>query len=675
MIQVTRLLRFWLLVLLAVAPIAAAFAAVQIRLGIADAAGEGWSAEQILLAIEYSAQRPSMKLTVGRLDLAGWSVPFRALELNCSSIESAPGKLECRSEAAQLVVGPGAARRTLNPLIGVTLDWSAGTIAEIQIDTGLLGVDSLAALLPETLSRGLSEAVTFTAGGLSSHVAISVADNSATRIAGSARFQSFAFSDPMGTRAGENLSARLEFDSDLSPDELTFRISSEVIGGDLFINPLFFSWANSTPQFSLNGHWSKVQRQLNLNGSYQHPGQLDLVGGAELVGIDDTVQVSSAFGRLQVEDLAASYRTYLQPLLTGTLGGDLEASGHLGARFSYQQGRGITSLGLQFKEVSLVDRPGRFAITGLSASLPWRGVDNPSSGDINWQSLQLYRLPFGCGSSELRFDHRELELQISPVALFDGGFAGGSVVLQGLGTDELSVSMGGEISPVSLPLITAALGWPKMAGTLAAKVPAIHYQSGRLRLDGGLQLNVFDGQLAVSHLEIENLFGLVPRLSTGLIAENLDLALITQTFDFGNITGRVSGEVVGLELESWQPVAFDGWLQTPTGDPGSHRISQRALDSLSSIGGISGALQSTLLRFFDDFSYRRLGIGCRLIHGVCRMRGIADRGSESAGGYYIIQGGGLWPRIDLVGHNRQVDWPVLLQRLSAAANVDRVEIR
>ena len=38
---------------------------------------------------------------------------------------------------------------------------------------------------------------------------------------------------------------------------------------------------------------------------------------------------------------------------------------------------------------------------------------------------------------------------------------------------------------------------------------------------------------------------------------------------------------------------------------------------------------------------------------------------SSNGGYTIVEGSGL-PRITVVGHQREVDWPVLVARLKAA---------
>jgi len=151
-----------------------------------------------------------------------------------------------------------------------------------------------------------------------------------------------------------------------------------------------------------------------------------------------------------------------------------------------------------------------------------------------------------------------------------------------------------------------------------------------------------------------------------VIARRLDLELVTSTFSIGSITGRLDADLKGLELFNWSPVAFDARLYTPPGDRSKHRISQRAVENIGSIGGggagVTAALSSGFLRFFDDFNYDRLGLSCRLENNVCAMNGVAPAPN---GGYYLVKGKGL-PRIDVIGSSRRVDWPRLVQQLIAA---------
>ena len=43
---------------------------------------------------------------------------------------------------------------------------------------------------------------------------------------------------------------------------------------------------------------------------------------------------------------------------------------------------------------------------------------------------------------------------------------------------------------------------------------------------------------------------------------------------------------------------------------------------------------------------------------VCEMDGLASKG----GGFVLIEGGGV-PALSVVGYNRRVDWPELIERL------------
>ena len=83
------------------------------------------------------------------------------------------------------------------------------------------------------------------------------------------------------------------------------------------------------------------------------------------------------------------------------------------------------------------------------------------------------------------------------------------------------------------------------------------------------------------------------------------------------------------------------------------------MENLASLGGAGAVLSSTFLRIFEEFSYRRLGISCRLEKSVCEMGGVAP----AERGYFLVEGGGLPPRIDVLGFNRRVDWEVLLGRI------------
>ena len=106
---------------------------------------------------------------------------------------------------------------------------------------------------------------------------------------------------------------------------------------------------------------------------------------------------------------------------------------------------------------------------------------------------------------------------------------------------------------------------------------------------------------------------------------------------------------------------MDMHFYTPPDDRSRHRISQRAVENLASVGGggAGAMLSSGLMQFFEVFSYDRIGLRCILRDGSCAMSGAGASGD----GYYIVKGSGL-PRIDVVGFRKQVSWSRLVRQLT-----------
>ena len=125
-------------------------------------------------------------------------------------------------------------------------------------------------------------------------------------------------------------------------------------------------------------------------------------------------------------------------------------------------------------------------------------------------------------------------------------------------------------------------------------------------------------------------------------------------------------------MENWKPVTFYAWLGTPDDDDSSHRISQRAVNNIASIGGggASDLLSRSFLGMFETFRYDKIGVGCYLHEGVCQMMGLEATGQ----GYYLIKGGWL-PRIDVLGYNARVNWDVLVERLGRVASPEQAVIQ
>lgn len=356
-----------------------------------------------------------------------------------------------------------------------------------------------------------------------------------------------------------------------------------------------------------------------------------------------------------------AYERYAKSLLAPRGLGELEIRGRLRGNVDWTA-NGLSAFIVRPQNLSVKDKAGRFAIDDLNGALDWRRDVSRPATKLSWHSAELYRLALGPAEFDWRTNAGALQL-ITPlsVPLFGGAIELPRFTWQPDAASGSRIDTALAVHGVELATVTRALGWPEFGGTLGGAVPQIHYGGDRIKFDGGLSLAVFDGTIDVTNVVFERPFGVAPSLAADIALTNLDLQRLTSTFDFGEITGRLSGKVASLRLVDWSPVAFDAELHAFNGG----RLSQRAVNGLSSVGGggFAAGLQTRILRIFDTFGYSRLGVSCRLANNVCHMSGLAPSGN----GYAIVEGRGL-PRISVIGHQQHVDWPTLVERLKAATS-------
>jgi hypothetical protein len=485
------------------------------------------------------------------------------------------------------------------------------------------------------------------------------------------------FADAAGALAGEAVAGELKIKlvADRSGGFVTDgRLT--LTGGQAYSDPIFLDFGVHRMNVDFAGLLSSDASQFVAREfSLVHDGVAAVSGSATLDLVGESM-LQDAILAISDLDLATALPVYMQPYLIETSLKDLEGLGSV--RGELDVAAGLPSrAALTFEQVTLDSQAGSLSISGLGGTLNWfddalrsqlagRIDDTSFQSRLAWDSASLWGIEIG--AVELPFTttgrhFRLLEPKLLPI--FDGGLAIGTLRIRHAGTDEMYVRFDAEVRPISVALLSRALGWPEFSGTLAGSIPDLQLSQGVVTLGGNLEASVFDGRVVVRDLRLRDPLGKFPRLHASIDVENLDLKLVTNTFSFGMITGRLAGRVENLETFDWMPESFDARFYTPPDDRSPHRISQRAVTNLSSIGGGSGggvaaALQGGFLKFFDSFRYDRLGLSCRLANDICTMDGVERTG----GGYYIIKGAGL-PRIDVIGSQSRVAWTRLVRQLGA----------
>jgi hypothetical protein len=632
----------------------------------------GLRAEDIaLLAAPGAEDGLRLELKAGRVRLEALALELPDVSVSCA-LEQRAGALHCAGSGgwrwgAERIDGALelslAATKTLHlrwrrapSAVELTADLEKGVAASSFEGLPVMPLSVLTARIwPELLlQEGVAEG----------RIELDLSD-AAPFLRGAVRVAPLAFDTRDGTAGALGAAIAADFRAWLG-QTLRAEVEARVAGGEWLLGPLYLELGHEAlavaAALSVPAAGGLGLERLRL----AEPGVFALEG--ELVWSEGSAWPEGQLS-LRVEDASRFLARRAASLLA--LGGfaGLEGSGSAAVRARLDEGR-LVGLGFEADALGLRDPKGRFALEGLQGSFELAMAPRAPESELSGRSASFFGIEAGPWRARLRSGAHSLTLA-APMRI---ELLGGALILEegriAIGPDgapEATVAIA--VERLALGELTGRFGWPRFPGTVSGRLPRAHYRAGRLESEGALEIAVFDGRVVAQGLALERPFGILPTLSADLRLERLDLARITGVFDFGLIEGRLSGRIDGLRLIDWKPVAFSARLATESS--GRRRISQRAVENLAALGGggAAAALQRGIVGAFSTFAYEELGLSCVLARHVCTMGGVGSAGD----GYFILRGRGI-PRVDVIGHQREVDWPVLIARLQAAVSSGAVVV-
>ena len=472
------------------------------------------------------------------------------------------------------------------------------------------------------------------------------------------------FDTPAGTLAAQRLSGTGQFDLDTTDGPTQIALEASLRGGEILLGPIYAKLPNHAVSLSLqaaaqNGAFALSRLQINDADALQLEGALAFDAKGSLKSLS-MPRFHASF--------PAAYQRYGEAWLT-TMGlRNVASAGQLSGSIDMAED-GLHSFAFNTDNLNLADADGRLAIRNLRGGMDWAAQGDRPATTLGWSGLAFYRIANGAAQSHWQSHggllslQKPLDIPVLKGQLRLGQFDWRPDAAKGQRLTTSLVLLGIDMSAFS-----QAMGWPAFPGTLAGAIPSLRLVDDPMELQGGLSASLFGGFVDITRLSLQHPFGPSPALSGDMSLRQLDLGAMTSVFDFGSITGRMDGSVNNLQLVDWKPVAFDARLLAGSGG----RISQRAVNNLTTVGGggIAAGLQGVVLKLFKTFGYKRIGLNCTLQASVCRMSGLESGGDS----YTILEGSGL-PRLQVVGHQAQVDWPTLIDRLQAAINGAAPQVR
>lgn len=627
---------------------------------------------------------PSARVQAEMLDLPAPIGPLRELTLTCPSVIVHEPTFACRGGRGNARGGP---TRTIALDVSGEYNSSQGTVAfngsgfavsggiaefSGRLDSRGWSVDASADALDIQQVRALAAPWFKVPDSLSfdGHLTAqgqAVSRNGAFAMNADLRTNDLNLTNAESTVVAEKVTTALRVATERTSAGYNVEARLDGTSGQALAGPVLLDLGANPLKLETRGKLEGTTLTLDELALFQR--NLAEAHGRAVVALAREPRVAAAHLDLSNLLFPAAYTSFMQIALATTDFGQLKTTGLARGAVDIAN-NAVTNLRLQISDLSMEDTQGKFAMADVSAALNWvadpAGSVEPSH--VAWGRASAHGLSGGAASLDFLARGFGFELtKPTRLPIFDGAVVVNTLTTKRLGAEDAELTFDAKIEPISMPRLCRAFGWPEMSGQLGGSIPGLTYRNHVLSVEGDLVASVFDGTIVGRGFRLQDPLGPWPRLFADVTARRLDLSLVTRTFAIGSITGRLDADIRNLELFNWSPVAFDARLYSTPGDRSRKLINQKAVTSISNVGGgggsVTAVLESGVMRFFDDFRYDAIGLTCKLENEVCLMGGIEPAGI----GYYIVRGKGL-PRIDIIGNQGRVAWPQLVAQIVSGMN-------
>jgi hypothetical protein len=496
------------------------------------------------------------------------------------------------------------------------------------------------------------------------------------------------FSTPDGSKVGEQLTLSGDFALADGTEEsrIPFKGKVEIAGLELLWGKFFGDFKAERPVIEIDGVYmsdnDEVKMEL-MNLTLRSVGRIELKGAIRRLSNEPTFNLD-----VTASDLSPGgfYNFFIRdtfkksyPLLGGLrIGGKSSLALRIQGSF-----REFASEGkLEWQAGEIREESDKWRIGPTQMALPFKFQyphavqkkegERPQTASLMIQEAKLGPTMIPTIRTAFSFWNNSLQFA-EPIHI---PLYGGSVVVKDLvWTDligapkNLSFSVAGE--DIRLLELTEALGWYRFGGNLSGSIPQVQLIGNSLRSKGEVKLNVFDGHVLIKELEVQEPFSSLPSIKMDLRLNEINLERVSETFEFGRISGILEGTIEELVVTQGQAAQFGADLHTVERQGVSQWISVEALDKITvlSSGDEAGPIYGGLAKLVDFFRYSKLGFKAALRNDRLVLRGIESREGQE----YLVVGTFLPPTVNIVSHTQAISFSELMRRLERVRLVEKAE--
>jgi hypothetical protein len=482
-------------------------------------------------------------------------------------------------------------------------------------------------------------------------------------------------STPDGSVASEDIDMkfRSDFGFNIPFTGAEFRMNAEAVGFELLIGRFYGSFKDKRLNVSLKGDYSGVEDTLKIYGAELEltdigtilfSGNITALTGSPHFNADinlTKLDNGKAFDFLLRETFQESLPLLSQLNVGGTSSMNLSVKG-TAARFNVNGE-------LSAADVHLHGKNSGFSVEGLNISLPLE-ISYPEAAysavperfgslitrGIKWGSVQIEGL-----KAFPAIQHNALMFKEDIVIpVFGGHIRLKDIRLDNILSQARSLLLSVHIDGIALDEVTNAFDIPEFSGNLSGFIPKAGITGDNLVTEGEITLDLFGGTISAGDLSVNNIFSSVPSLQTSISIEEIDLGELTGTFEFGHISGTLQGYVNNLVISNSQAESFESFIETVHRKDVKQWISVQALEKITVLGGSStSVLNRGVYRLFKKYRYEKIGFKGSLRNDNFLLLGISSEGNRQ----YIIKGGAIPPKVDVINYTQNVSFQEMIERL------------
>jgi hypothetical protein len=492
------------------------------------------------------------------------------------------------------------------------------------------------------------------------------------------------FSTPDQTKIGENWSAKGRLRCRDCGGDAGFQVEAQTQSLELLWNKFFGDFKARKPAVRIEGRYRKAAGAVDLHRmsvALEAIGRVDLAGSIEQLFAkpsfaleikSDDFRPGGVYDFFVRDAFKAAYPALAEIAASGKSALALKARGTREA-FTVE-GK------LRLEQALVQERSGRWRAGPIDLDLPLKVGYPAAPNDTGAAAAAAGRFSIG----EIKSASVAIPQISAPAILWNNALRfpepisaslfGGRATVTGLAWKDIvaapaDLSFSLELKDLKLDEVTNALGWHRFGGTLSGSIPRVRSAGGALIGDGTMTLSLFGGRAELRGLEIEKPFSALRAVRLNARLDGLDLEQASNTFEFGHISGAISGTIDGLVLAQGQPEEFRAEIYTVDKPGVSRWISVDALNKITvvSSGNDAGSLYGGLASLFDFYRYRKLGFKASLKNDTLTLRGIESRDGRE----YLVVGTLLPPTVNIVSHTQEIGFSELMARLERVKNSGR----